>query len=298
MKRVFYFNITYGCNSNCVFCYSHNTRHNSKAYNELSFEEFKKYIYKNKISKSDRVIINGGEPLLHTEIEEILSFLLDIECEVLIYTNGRLLNKIDFKKLNSNYRFIVPIHGYEKIHDKVTKVEGSFKETVESMETLKSNTDCKLDIKFILNNEMIKSEYEFKKTLDAFENIYFNNAVHLTKMADTIISEKNNCPSIENEVASKYMKCLYEYFSQRNYIVKIFDTCIKDMEFISLDKVRFMEGDLEVYYKDFRQDCQLILQKPQIQCMQNCDKEKFCMSAVGEYTVLEIFNEKIYENLE
>ena len=36
IKRIFYTNITYGCNSNCVFCYSHNTKHIKDTYNEVS----------------------------------------------------------------------------------------------------------------------------------------------------------------------------------------------------------------------------------------------------------------------
>ena len=38
IKRIFYTNITYGCNSNCVFCYSHNTKHIKDTYNEVSKE--------------------------------------------------------------------------------------------------------------------------------------------------------------------------------------------------------------------------------------------------------------------
>ena len=91
MKNIFYFNITYGCNSNCIFCYSHNTCHNNTSHNEMTADVFKKYIEERNVSEHDRIIINGGEPLLHTQIEEILHLLNSYNCEVLIYTNGRLL---------------------------------------------------------------------------------------------------------------------------------------------------------------------------------------------------------------
>ena len=72
IKRIFYTNITYGCNSNCVFCYSHNTKHIKDTYNEVSKESLVEYWNRMCVTKNDRIIINGGEPLLHTEFKDIL----------------------------------------------------------------------------------------------------------------------------------------------------------------------------------------------------------------------------------
>lgn len=99
MKRIFYFNITYGCNSKCIYCYSHNTQHISKTFNEMSANDFFEYLAEFKIGHDDRVIINGGEPFLHSEIDSILRGLLIYDCEVLIYTNGRLLHEFSFDYL-------------------------------------------------------------------------------------------------------------------------------------------------------------------------------------------------------
>ena len=95
---IHYFNITYTCNSNCIFCYSHNTIHSGNVHKEISYIDFTDYLTRKKVCSHDRVIINGGEPFLHTQIIDILKFLEGIKCEVLIYTNGRLLTKYDFLK--------------------------------------------------------------------------------------------------------------------------------------------------------------------------------------------------------
>ena len=298
MKRIFYFNITYGCNSNCIFCYSHNTWHNSVPHNEMTIEAFLEYLEENSVDEKDRVIINGGEPLLHTRIMELLVSIKKYGCEVLIYTNGRLLDEIDLSILNSKYRFVIPVHGYQDLHDSITGVKGSYAETINGMNHFKSDISCKLDLKVILNNGMIKSNDAFQKTLSSFNQAYFNNAVHLTSMADTIISVKNNCESINNEIASTYMELLFNYFMHRGCRIKVFDTCIKSFTWLHDYEILKMQDNLEVYFKDCNQGRKLVLEKPDIDCMISCNNREYCMSAVGEYTVLEFYDNKLLESLE
>lgn len=299
MKRIFYFNITYGCNSNCVFCYSHNTRHNSESYNEMLAEQFFQYLECQGITSRDRVIINGGEPLLHTEIEKILIGLIQYKCEVLIYTNGRLINNYDFTVLNKNFRFIVPIHGYETIHDSITGAHGSYKETIKGLKYLVEGTECLVDIKLILNNRIISEDPIGRKVLQEFEDtIVFNNAIHLTKMADTIISVRNHCQTIINEKASTFMQIFFDYFKDKNVKIKIFDTCIKSMSWLENKEVEKYKDSIEVYFKDKNQYRVMELSKNLSGCRKNCPFIDKCISAVDEYKTLEYFEDKIYENLE
>lgn len=78
VKRIFYTNITYGCNSICLFCYSHNTKHSKVSHNEISKKQLVDYWNNMKVCSDDRVIINGGEPFIHSEIEDILLLLKNI----------------------------------------------------------------------------------------------------------------------------------------------------------------------------------------------------------------------------
>lgn len=296
MKRIFYSNITYGCNSNCTFCYSHNTKHNGRSYNEIPLTSLLEYWNHNKLSKTDRVIINGGEPMLHSEIQDILEALEPYECEVLVYSNGRLLPQLNIENFNENYRFIIPIHGYERLHNKITKIDGSYKETIKGLNYLVSG-NCKVDIKIIMNYEMISKEEQFKRTLDSLENIPFNNAVHITKMADTIISTRNNCKSVSQDLSYIYTKKLYDFYCEKCDI-KIFDTCVRALLVDENIHVQPFNDNIYVYFKDINQESEVVLEKPYMECMKKCPVSELCQSAVGEYKVLEFKKNKIYIGLE
>ena len=298
MKRIFYFNITYGCNSDCIFCYSHNTWHNSKPHNEISFADFFDYLDAQNINARDRVIINGGEPFLHTEIENILSGLVSYDCEVLIYTNGRILSRYDMSHLPKQFRFIIPIHGYEVLHDNITGVRGSYRETLKTLNDLTQNTKCLVDIKIIINNSMLSEDYDGDLLINSLSDVSFNNAVHINKMADTIVSKKNKCKTISNDDAAYYTRLLFEYFKKFDRKIKIFDTCIKDIGFEAYGDYMKYKDNVRVYFKDKNQYREIDLFRNFTKCMQECICFDKCMSAVDEYKVLEYSNGKIYENLE
>lgn len=292
--NIYYFNITYTCNSNCLFCYSHNTIHSGYAHNEISKEEIIGYLRSNNIQEVDRVIINGGEPFLHYEIMEILSSLLEFGCEVLVYTNGRCLKNLDFSFMTEKYRFVIPIHGYKSLHDEITRCLGSFEAMVASMQYL-SSFKCKVDIKVILNPYMISSIDHFNRTLKEIDALPFNNAVHITKMADTIISGRNGIPSVSNEYAAEFTMLLFDHLKHSKRELKIFDTCVRLLPVDNFDNV---DIPLTVYFKDVNTQWKFNLFTPDNECRQNCDKKDFCQSAVGNYTVLEYGDNKFIKGLE
>lgn len=220
LKKIFYFNVIYSCNSRCVFCYSHNTR-NIENHNAISFADFVEYLNAQKISAADRVIINGGEPLLHKSLSDMLNFLAEVGCEVLIYTNGRLLAEKNFPALNKNFRFVIPIHGDKKIHDNATRIKGSFDETLRGLESLTARQNCLTDLKIIVNSEFATKILR-GDSLQFLQEIPFNHALQITKMADT-----NHCPSVENPVAAECCAALVEEFFKRGCPIKIYDTCVK-----------------------------------------------------------------------
>lgn len=298
-KRIFYFNVTYGCNSCCVFCYSHNTRHGSKSYNHIDICDFFEFISKQKVTSNDRIIINGGEPMLHPNIVDILDGLIIYGCEVLIYTNGRLLCKNDLSNLNSNYRFVTPIHGYEDVHDQITGVGGSYNETIKGLEYLVQETDCLVDVKLIINSILMKEDIDGSKLIKSFDNeIRFNNAIHITKMADTIVSLKNNCKTISNKNAAEYTNIFFDYFSSRKVKIKIFDTCIKSLKFLSNCDFERYQNEIAVYFKDYNQYRELDISRKLLSCMDSCAMASKCISALNEYKVLELWDGRIFENLE
>ena len=294
-KRIFYTNITYGCNSNCVFCYSHNTKHTQKTYKEISKEILVEYWNRMGVGKNDRIIINGGEPLLHTKFEEILNATHRYGCEVLVYTNGRLLNKLNPSLLVSNYRFVVPIHGYEKLHDSITRVNGSYHEMIEGIKNI-SESKALVDLKIIINYQMAVNMDDYSKTVDALLQLPALNAIHITKMADTIISQRNKCLSVTPKMSACCTKNIYELFKDK-YTVKLFDTCIRE---IVTDSAKVCQSKhlLKVFFKDVQYEFDVKLKKPYLNCMDTCLYKDICQSAVGEYTVLEAHNGNFFVGLE
>ena len=292
--NIYYFNITYTCNSNCVFCYSHNTIHSGRKFNEIEPDDFVEYLKSQRLQESDRVIINGGEPFLHSNIIDILRSLLDFRCEVLIYTNGRCLNNVDFSFMTNKYRFVIPVHGYKMLHDEITRCQGSYDSMVEGIKHL-GNYNCKIDVKVILNPKMMSSIEEFNKTICSLDTIGFNNAIHITKMADTIVSQKNGIPSIHNDDASYYTMLLFEHFKDKNIIIKMFDTCVKD---VKVTKYKGEDITIRVFFKDARTSWEFELNTPVIACRKTCPMTMYCESAVGDYTVLEYKNNQFYKGIE
>ncbi len=298
-KRVFYFNVTYSCNNNCIFCYSHNTKLTTKPHNEISIVVFKEYLEHNFVNSEDRVVLNGGEPLFHSRINEILEILKSVGCEVVVFTNGRLLNCIDYSILNANFRFVIPIHGFESLHDEITRVNGSYAETISSMKHLaESSNGCLIDLKIILNYGITANYESFEKCLCTFSEVPFNNAVHITKMADTLVSKKNGCISLSNQIVSYYTRILLEYFFKYSGPVKIHDTCLKTIDLFKSSHVEKYPHSIDMKAKDFHKEEIVKLNNNSRDCYEKCSNKQYCLSSVTEYKVLEFFGSRIYENME
>lgn len=76
------FNITRRCNKSCDYCYLNLTGEN------LSLKDIKKIMTSVKVNT---VTLTGGEPLVHPQIEEILSFISGAGHHIHLMTNGILL---------------------------------------------------------------------------------------------------------------------------------------------------------------------------------------------------------------
>ena len=296
-KRIFYFNINYDCNNKCIFCYSHNTIDLFNNKKNLSFVEFKSFLKKNNVTKLDRVVLNGGEPLLHKEINLYLEILSKLEVETLIFTNGRMLKLLNPNNLKSNLRFIVPIHGNKEVHDFITGVSNSLEETLESLYWIQDNAkDCNVDIKIILNKETIQ-ENQFLESVKTWESLAFNNALHITKMADTKVSIKNGLKSLSLDEVSMYTLKLYNLFKEKCN-VKIYGSCIKSFSFLENSLLEKYNIELEMIYKDSYSERMIPLKKARLECSTSCNLRDFCLSEVLEYKVLEFSENKIYESVE
>ena len=147
--------ITYRCNLTCEFCYVGN----KEIKKELSFSNWKKVI--DQIPFYGFVSLSGGEPLLHPDFFEILSYAQQkLFGKVNVFSNGILLNNEVVAELVKRKLLLIniSIDGIGTTHDKLRNREGTFDKVVSNIEnliSLRKNKFPFVDIQSVVLNENI-----------------------------------------------------------------------------------------------------------------------------------------------
>lgn len=105
--------ITNACNLKCKHCYT-----GDAVWSELSANQVHGILTEFEEMQGLRVLISGGEPLLHREFEKINEMLPDFFLRKVLFTNGVLLGKETLKSLKVD-EIQVSIDGLEEAHDAV-----------------------------------------------------------------------------------------------------------------------------------------------------------------------------------
>jgi MoaA/NifB/PqqE/SkfB family radical SAM enzyme/PP-loop superfamily ATP-utilizing enzyme len=133
MTRVIKIRLDSPCDNDCIFCFSKR--------GETDYTEYTKQVEKASKEEKDGIIIVGGEPTMREDLVDMVSFAKEKGFKkITLFTNARPLS-------NKNYAetlikagvsdFVVLVWGpTEKIHDTITRTEGSFKETVEGIKNI------------------------------------------------------------------------------------------------------------------------------------------------------------------
>lgn len=101
--------ITNKCNLRCKTCFNKN---NLDGHSEMSFEYIKTIVDNNPdVEKYD---IMGGEPLLHKELDKILSYLEKMNKKIGLYTNGMFLDNL--KKTYRNLKLNMAFHSIHSLN--------------------------------------------------------------------------------------------------------------------------------------------------------------------------------------
>lgn len=98
---------------------------------ELSVTQIKNVLTEFEAMQGLRVLITGGEPLLHSRFKEINRMLPEFFVRKILFTNGLLLNKKILENLNIN-EIQVSLDGMEKAHDSL-RGKGRFKRTMQNI---------------------------------------------------------------------------------------------------------------------------------------------------------------------
>lgn len=159
--------LNFACNQECVFCASDKTRKNSKVIVEL--EQFRELLKKDR-GPHKRIILSGGEPLIHPGIEKIINMAAGSYREVVLMTNGVLLAERStvFRLLGQGgvTEVTVPIYGADAaVHDRFTRNKGSFARLIQAMGNISEIPGVKLHLKFLFSKPTLDENIKILESI-------------------------------------------------------------------------------------------------------------------------------------
>lgn len=276
------------CNNKCLFCFSYNVGNEKK---EIKFEKIVEEIELSNLNVDDTVVINGGEPTLSLYFEQLLVYLSKLKCRVVVYTNGRKLKDIKISN-NENIQFVIPIHGDEKIHDMITQVENSYKNTIESIKYLQKK-QILYSIKFIINNQMIVSNIDVEKFLK--DNSLYPKEIILARLNITKKSKLNNYNPPERAVEKAYFrKCFEKLHDKYDIVLLDFPPCyLKDGLIIKIDVEK--KNDVRFVFSDYMHSLnerKYLKERLKFEKCINCSYRKVCDLISESYYLLKYNKDK------
>ncbi|MBT7903467.1 radical SAM protein [Candidatus Woesearchaeota archaeon] len=167
----------YTCNNNCIHCVIADQRQKALIFRgnqDRSTQEYINELIESKKNGCDQVVFTGGEPTLRKDLFDLLTAATNMGFRIGIQTNGRMFFYQDFcqnfKKYNIH--FVIAIHGSTaQIHDKIVRVNNSFKQTIEGIKNLKK-IDKTITGKVVISKINFK---DLKNIAQLFKNLNVNN---------------------------------------------------------------------------------------------------------------------------
>jgi len=133
-----YLYLTDHCNLRCSHCWI-SPKFSEQKQNGLPLDSLKKAISEAGSLGLQSVKLTGGEPFLYRHIGGLLAFLAEEQIDVLIETNGTLINRDMVERLKSCNLDQLSVSldaATEEIHDQIRGVKGSFRRTLEGLALL------------------------------------------------------------------------------------------------------------------------------------------------------------------
>ena len=145
-QRKVIINLTYECINHCVFCAVSN-----RVRRAIPWARLQEIIADHRGRGVDNIDFDGGEPTLHPQVIDAVKFAVSLGYrQVNVTTNGRRLKDRRFAKrlVNSGLTtLLVSVHGSsDAVHDAITRVPGSFAETLAGLRNVVALAPAGLDV--------------------------------------------------------------------------------------------------------------------------------------------------------
>lgn len=287
--KVVYLNITYECNSNCTFCAANHEKNGQIG--RIDFNTIKKTIDKMELNPGDQVIINGGEPTIHPEIDAILDTLTEKGCLITLFTNGRSFKNREFVEniMSKNlHQVSIPLHGNRVVHDRITRCKGSYNETIQGLNNLKRfRKQTRVELKLVICKSNINTALE---TLQEINSLNVADTILISTLFQTSVALSNEeiVPAEDLiVVVRKIIDTLKSSEYKGDVILYGFPLCLLtnlEIEYV-LSKTRnerLFSDDLEEVYIDYTRLGERIEHPNNICVINECQLHNYCQCGDNE----------------
>jgi Fe-coproporphyrin III synthase len=149
-KPVVVWNVGRRCNLRCVHCYSHSQ---DKQYDgELTTAQAKEVITDLASFGSPVLLFSGGEPLMRSDILELIGFAGSKGMRAVLSTNGTLITPETAKQLKDfDLSYVgISLDGLKETHDRFRGVENAFDMAISGLRNCQ-NAGIKVGLRFTIN---------------------------------------------------------------------------------------------------------------------------------------------------
>lgn len=130
------------CNCRCVMCDIWKTRKQS----EVPLERVQGWLPELEALGVERVVLTGGEPLMHSRFPELLRLLRDAGLSTTVLSTGLLVRRHAEALIRNCDELILSLDGPPAVHDAIRKVPRAFERLAEGVRALRSQGGAKLRI--------------------------------------------------------------------------------------------------------------------------------------------------------
>ena len=220
------------CNRCCKYCFG------PKNYQEIDFESFKLIVSKMSENGLKQIDLTGGEPLLHSEFDNIVRFLYNKNISIYLSTNCDYYSQ--HSEIIKDYISIVgiPIDGsHKEIHD-LTRGEGSFYSVQNTLnDIIQSTNNIKIKIGTVVTNKNLSD----LKRIEMFLEPYKNKILYW-KLYELIAYDRNR-----NDVQELMPAGEWNYVAERLGDLIGKDKVIVDTKFKRSNSYFFLKPNADVF---------------------------------------------------